>query len=293
MNISILLILCYCCFFKSSDSFISIRKVSHPISRCRNSITPIHAVPVSLALTAKHSPIVTKFLSTFCKTAKYLLSPAISGGLLAGGLHAVTGPDHLAAIFPPSIGKSYLVGMQMGASWGLGHGLSATLLGVGGFLLKGRFSSSLAAFPHMSKITESAVGVSLLLIGMLGIKENITPDDHHTDAEMNTSISKGKGIRSIRALFANGFIHGFSWDGAPSLAPALAMSSWPSAMSFLLAYCLGTTLIMSATAGAVGESTLRLGKVVQSKDLTRNLSISSSIIAILVGIYWLYTVIFG
>ena len=30
----------------------------------------------------------------------------------------------------------------------------------------------------------------------------------------------------IRAIFANGILHGFSWDGAPSLAPALAMTSW-------------------------------------------------------------------
>ena len=30
----------------------------------------------------------------------------------------------------------------------------------------------------------------------------------------------------LRAIFANGILHGFSWDGAPSLAPALAMTSW-------------------------------------------------------------------
>jgi hypothetical protein len=50
---------------------------------------------------------------------------------------------------------------------------------------------------------------------------------------------------------------------------------------------------MSATAGAVGESTLRLNKIVQSKDLTRNLSIGSSLVAIGVGIFWILNVVFG
>jgi cytochrome c biogenesis protein CcdA len=159
------------------------------------------------------------------------------------------------------------------------------LLGLGGFLLKDQISAKLHVLEKMSAVTETAVGVSLLLIGILGIKENIkAPEEKHVE---DTETAK-----SIRSLFVNGFLHGFSWDGAPSLAPALAMNTWKGALSFLLAYSFGTTLIMSATAAAVGESTLRLGKVVQNRNLTRNLSIGCSVLAILVGAFWIFNVLF-
>lgn len=211
------------------------------------------------------------------------------------------GPDHLAAIFPSSIGKSYLSGMKLGAAWGLGHSISASILGLGGYLLKGRFTAKLSTLQKVSALTEMAVGLSLLLIGVIGVRENLTVEPEvvttSNSSENEKSVSEtattSKQAKSIKALFVNGFIHGFSWDGAPSLAPALAMNSWGAAVSFILAYCFGTTAIMSATAGAVGESTLRLNKIVQSKDLTRNLSIGSSLVAIGVGIFWILNVVFG
>lgn len=181
--------------------------------------------------------------------------------------------------------------MKLGAAWGLGHSLSASILGLGGYLLKGKFTAKLSTLQKVSALTETAVGLSLLLIGVIGIRENMAIEsDSATDSN---SEGTSKQAKSIKALFVNGFIHGFSWDGAPSLAPALAMNSWGAAVSFILAYCFGTTAIMSATAGAVGESTLRLKKAVQSKDLTRNLSIGSSLVAIGVGIFWILNVVFG
>eukprot|EP00952_Eustigmatos_sp_NYUAD-ZCMA_P010120 41705-Eustigmatos_ZCMA.PRE.1 len=31
-----------------------------------------------------------------------------------------------------------------------------------------------------------------------------------------------------RTVFFNGLLHGFSWDGTPTLAPALAFTNWGS-----------------------------------------------------------------
>lgn len=184
----------------------------------------------------------------------------------------------------------------MGASWGLGHGFSATLIGCVGFLLKDQMNSKLRIFEKLSTFTEYAVGVSLLLIGIVGIIENTREEetDLSDTSELpdNDGSSASKLIKSKQALFVNGFLHGFSWDGAPSLAPALAMNTWRSVLIFLCSYCVGTTLSMSLTAALVGESTVRLGKVVESKNLTKNLSIGSSIIAIAVGLYWIWKCVF-
>lgn len=54
----------------------------------------------------------------------------VGGGVLAGGLHAVSGPDHLAALLPRIMGQKWHNSMRIGATWGLGHGFSATVIGL-------------------------------------------------------------------------------------------------------------------------------------------------------------------
>jgi hypothetical protein len=181
--------------------------------------------------------------------------------------------------------------MKLGATWGLGHGFSAIFLGVIAFALKERIHIIPQKFTFLTKLsslTEAAVGVSLFFIGAIGIKENLDAMKESKEGENGEDEPVGAArLRSSRALFANGVLHGFSWDGAPSLAPALAMTSWRSAITFLLAYCIGTMAAMSITAGAFGEGSMRLGKAANNPNLARNLSIGSSVVAILIGIYWI------
>jgi hypothetical protein len=185
---------------------------------------------------------------------------------------------------PNSVGKSGLVGAKVGAIWGLGHGVSATFIGFCAFFLKdrigGKFTSKLSSF------TESAVGVSLLLIGLLGLKESL-----ETSAEEKIEEASGKGM-SNGAIFANGLLHGFSWDGAPSIAPAIAMTSWRSATFFLLAYSIGTIIAMSISAGTISSLSNRLGKISKAPDFPKKISIFSSCIAIAIGIYWIIQALF-
>ena len=51
------------------------------------------------------------------------------GGCLAGGLHAISGPDHLAAVLPPCIGQRWWNSSRIGVLWALGHGLTASFWG--------------------------------------------------------------------------------------------------------------------------------------------------------------------
>jgi hypothetical protein len=238
------------------------------------------------------------------------VSSSVSGGLLSGGLHAISGalcnqtipmwyfytlssgPDHLAALIPSSIGRPALNGIHIGAIWGLGHGLSAMTLGLCGFFLKGRLTGQFQALTKLSDLAETAVGVSLLLIGIMGIHEcrGTVVSTEKTDPLGINSGDRHRRVQrivSLKALFLNGLVHGLSLDGAPSLVPAMAMTSWIDATRFLLAYCAGTMLAMSIAAGSVGELSMRIGRVANNPDLSRQLSLASSVAAVIIGLYWI------
>jgi len=142
------------------------------------------------------------------------------------------GPDHLAALMGPSIGKPGHFGLRIGAVWGLGHGFSAMLLGSSAFYLKGQFTGRFAILEKLATLAESAVGISILLIGLIGIKEST--EEAATSGQDEIGGDQASYPKSSRAIFANGILHGLSWDGAPSLAPAITMTSWKSALTFLL-----------------------------------------------------------
>mmetsp|Transcript_41611 Transcript_41611/g.97416 ORF Transcript_41611/g.97416 Transcript_41611/m.97416 type:complete len:174 (-) Transcript_41611:204-725(-) len=142
-----------------------------------------------------------------------------------------------------------------------------------------------------SHFMEMAVGVSLVLIGVMGVKE---AREWKEDLDQ-PSISLGAAASPVsppantmgnRAVLFNGLLHGFSWDGAPSLAPAIAVASWRGNISFLLAYAIGTIIAMSATTTLVGEGSSRAGEVLDRPDIPQKLSFASSFVAIAVGVFW-------
>jgi hypothetical protein len=127
------------------------------------------------------------------------------------------------------------------------------------------------------------VGISLVTIGFLGILESYeVPNPSSFDVE---SPKKKKSKVSLMAIFLNGFLHGVSWDGAPSIASALVMSSWQDAAVFLSLYSLGTMIAMGFGGALVGVLSTNLGKI--SVDFPRKLSLCTSSIAVLIGMYWL------
>jgi hypothetical protein len=217
------------------------------------------------------------------------------------------GPDHLAALIAPSVGKSGFTGLRIGALWGVGHGISAMILGLSAFFLKGQFTGKFAFVEKMASAADSVVGISILFIGLMGIKESLE-QDHGQETAAAPSLFSGveggtaafsptgagagtAGVqttsrgRTYLSILANGMLHGFSWDGAPSLAPALAMSSLRGAVMFLLSYSLGTIVTMSIAAGTVGELSTRVGQASNNPDLPRKLSLISSIAAVIIGLY--------
>lgn len=216
-----------------------------------------------------------------------------TGGILGGALHAIAGPDHLAALIPRCCGQRWWRAGREGALWGTGHGISATILGLLAFGLKNRLSSmpGIVGLLHgASHLMEVAIGASLIVIGMLGMKEA-----REWKEEMESVVPKSlsaaaaeQGAKTSQksAVVFNGFLHGFSWDGAPSLAPALAVATWRGSISFLLAYGLGTTLAMTIATTLIGESTRRAGEILDRPDIPQKLSMVSSVLALGVGVFW-------
>jgi len=218
---------------------------------------------------------------------------AMIGGAVAGSLHAVTGPDHLAALLPRCCGQRWFRAGKVGALWGMGHGISATLLGLTAFFVK-RHVPDVGGFKTMfrgaSHLLEIAVGVSLVVIGLVGIIEAREWRDEITNVSQKNlsaaAIDPGIKKTQRRAVVFNGLLHGFSWDGAPSLAPALAIATWKGSFAFLLAYAFGTIAAMTITTTLVGETTRKAGQLFNRPDIPQKLSFVSSWIAIAVGLLW-------
>jgi sulfite exporter TauE/SafE len=175
----------------------------------------------------------------------------------------------------------------------MGHGVSATMIGVAAFGLKNRIKNVTAIqgmFKYASSVTEIAVGLSLVVIGLLGIKEarEWKSEIEQAQPQSLSAAAADAGMKTApkRAVMFNGLLHGFSWDGAPSLAPALAVATWRGNIAFLLAYALGTMGAMAIATTLIGEGTRRAGEVFNRPDIPQKLSLGSSVVAIMIGVIW-------
>lgn len=222
------------------------------------------------------------------------IAGVFTGGVLGGALHAIAGPDHLAALLPRCCGKRWYKAGRIGLLWGMGHGVSVTILGVLGFALKSQFQrapGAKAVLTGVSQLMEVAVGASLIVIGAMGLKEAREWGEeidslpaHSLSAAVSPNESESETRN--RAVVFNGLLHGFSWDGAPSLAPALAVANWGGNLAFLSAYAAGTVAMMVIATSFIGEGTRRAGEFFNRPDLPQKLSVFTSLLAIAIGGIW-------
>ena len=213
----------------------------------------------------------------------------VGGGTLSGGLHALSGPDHLAALLPFILGQKWLNAAHYGLIWGFGHGLTTSMMGVLGFYVKDSLLAN-KLIPQLTNLADYAVGVTLILIGVMGVFESwqtnlvektaecdvvndvvesctVTPNE----IEPVTPKASSNSLSILLTIFANGCFLGMSWDGIPSLAPTLSLFSWQLLFAFLVSYCIGTVLTIGIASGFIGESTKWLSTVT-SEDLPRKLA---------------------
>lgn len=217
-------------------------------------------------------------------------------GFFAGCLHTLSGPDHLAALAPLSIGRSRMESAAVGALWGCGHDAGQVIFGLLFLLLKDRL--------HIEIIRTwgtRVVGLTLLVIGAMGIKEASevpTPCVALEDGECDVSVYEtmespvvGKKKKIGFATFATGIVHGLQPDALMMVLPALALPSRLAGAAFLGMFLVGTVVAMGGYTVFIGSCSEALKDRIPR--ITEKLTWASSIVAIGLGLAILVSQFFG
>eukprot|EP01018_Ginkgo_biloba_P024106 Gb_01255 [translate_table: standard] len=216
-------------------------------------------------------------------------------GLVAGCLHTLTGPDHLAALAPLSIGRTRMESAAVGALWGCGHDAGQVIFGIIFLLLKDKLHIEL-----LRTWGARVVGMTLLVIGAMGIKEASdipAPCVALDGGDCQVSIMESaETMRSDKknlgfATFATGIVHGLQPDALLMILPALALPSRLAGAAFLCMFLLGTVMAMGSYTAFIGSCSNALKKRIPR--ITEGLSWGSSLIAIAFGVAVLMSEIFG
>ncbi|KAK7258019.1 hypothetical protein RIF29_32398 [Crotalaria pallida] len=223
-----------------------------------------------------------------------LLSSAWTG-FFAGCLHTLSGPDHLAALAPLSIGRTRMESAAVGALWGCGHDAGQLIFGLIFLLLKDRL--------HIEIIRTwgtRVVGLTLLVIGGMGIKEAsevaapcVALENGECDVSVYESLDNpAVGKKKIGfATFATGIVHGLQPDALMMVLPALALPSRLAGAAFLIMFLLGTVFAMGSYTVFIGSCSQALKERIPR--ITEKLTWASSLVAIALGVAIIISQFFG
>ncbi|CAN6481204.1 unnamed protein product [Victoria cruziana] len=219
-----------------------------------------------------------------------LLSSAWTG-FFAGCLHTLSGPDHLAALAPLSIGRTRMESAAVGALWGCGHDAGQVIFGLLFLLLKDQL--------HIEVIRTwgtRVVGMTLLVIGAMGIREATevpTPCVALENGEcIAEAIETTGGKKKIGlATFATGIVHGLQPDALMMVLPALALPSRLAGAAFLGMFLVGTVVAMGSYTVFIGSCSQALKDRVPR--ITEKLTWASSLVAIALGVAIIVSQLFG
>jgi len=175
---------------------------------------------------------------------------SLVAGLAGGAIHALSGPDHLAAVTPLSLGDRWR-GARAGLEWGIGHGAGVGLLG-----LVAIAAHQAVPVDVLSGWSESFVGFVLLGIGAWALLRgyrfsSARPDADHEVAPPHHHRSATLGL---------GALHGSAGAGhLVAVLPAAGLSTFGAAI-YLVSYVLGAAAAMATVGALAGEISARGGR---------------------------------
>ncbi len=219
------------------------------------------------------------------------VTTVILTGLLAGVLHVISGPDHLAAIAPLTF-ASWRKAITIGFRWGLGHSSGVLFVGLLALLFR-----EMLPIESLSGGAEKLVGVLLIGIGIWGLRrasrthlhfhEHAHDGDTHVHFHAHTSGHHPEHRaphHHTHTAFVVGTIHGIAGSShLLGVIPALVLPSRTQSISYLCSFGLGTIggmIIFSYTIGIIGKS------CASQPRRYKLLAIAASLGAVVLGCYW-------
>ena|SRR6185436_2744461 len=202
-------------------------------------------------------------------------------GLLAGLVHALSGPDHLSAV-APLIVQERRRGWSTGLLWGMGHSLGVWGIGLLALALRG-----LLPVDRLSSFSERMVGAVLIAVGLWGLRRvwlarsaegreeaAETPHHHHVP------------VKPSPAALWIGTLHGLAGSShLLGILPALAIPSTLASVAYVAAFGLGSIAAMVAFSSVLGLAAVRLSS--RGAGAYHALLATCSAVSIVVGGWWL------
>ncbi|ACD83852.1 nickel transporter [Candidatus Methylacidiphilum infernorum] len=226
----------------------------------------------------------------------WILPVALGSGITAGFIHALSGPDHLAAIAPLVLEKRTSF-WRIGLYWGIGHSGGVWILTLLLFLLK-----NILPLSSISQGSEKMVGIVLIGIGAWGLKKNLQKRVHvhthchdgvvhshiHFHKDKPTEDSHEKlAHRHCHFPLAIGILHGFAGSNHfLSALPVLAFPDNSLALAYIIGFGGGSILGMICFSMMMGK--LIVSGAVKTDRGKKGIGILFGLLAIAVGIFWVF-----
>ena len=191
------------------------------------------------------------------------MQAVILTGIVAGFVHVVSGADHLIAMAPAAINNPQKA-LKNSFSWGLGHSSGVLLLAFLAIFIK-----DITPLNKFSSIAEFLVGISLLIVGVIAIKNSFQLSIHsHSHKHENGiahrhfhfHVKEQKNNNHSHALTGLGLLHGIA-GGLHFLAvlPALALPLI-NACLYLISYLIGSLISMNLFSCLISFTTFKAGQ---------------------------------
>ena len=185
-------------------------------------------------------------------------------GALAGLIHVLSGPDHLAAVAPLAAAERRR-GWLAGCRWGVGHASGVVVVGVLAVMLR----DLLPPIEIISAWSERLVGVALIGVGLWALHRSVRvrPAPH------------------AHASFYFGVLHGIAGSSHfLGVLPALAFPTRSAALTYIGAFGAGTVIAMTAFAAVIGFTA---NGTRTHPSAYRALMTTAALLAMAVGAAWI------
>ncbi len=220
---------------------------------------------------------------------------AAFAGCLAGFVHVLSGPDHLAAVAPLAV-RAHRNAWRSGLRWGIGHSAGVAVVGVLALATR-----QLVPITFWNGWSERLVGVMLLGLGIWALRQALRVQVHlhahvhdgqahdhlHFHAAGHRHADGASPLHGHRhAAFGFGTLHGLAGSShLLGVLPTLGFARLTDSVAYLLAFGLGTVFAMCSFAGLLGSVSRYLA--MDHFKLYRGLMGTSSAVAFAVGAWWL------